>query len=190
MSTGLNARRATRLTVAKGEESFTRTESMTRWSREGRAAYEAEKEALLFDFFCLFYLCKVFQSGRKFVHHETEICFFSNMLFCISVVFAVLLCRAVLSLSYIQQAYQKKKMIALPGICICVFVTLNRYFYPSTFSTTSARADSSILERYKLCGHKTTPQRYYVATYAVGSGQCDDMSSYWIRQARHTHSMK
>ena len=39
----------------------------------------------------------------------------------------------------------------------CVFFTLTRYFYfnPSTSSTTSVRADSSILERHKLCGHKT-----------------------------------
>ena len=85
---------------------------------------------------------------------------------------------------------------------MCKFFTLNRSFYPPTSGTTSVRADSSILERYKFCGHKTTPQRfcghkttpqrYYVATYAVStvSGQCNAMSSYWIRQARHTHSMK
>ena len=46
-----------------------------------------------------------------------------------------------------------------------------RSFYPST-SSTSVRADSSILERKKLlkCGHKTTPRRYYssfVRCYAV-----------------------
>ena len=50
MSTGLNVRRATGLTVAQSEESFNRTESVAGWSRDGRA-YEAEREALLFDFF-------------------------------------------------------------------------------------------------------------------------------------------
>ena len=50
VSTGLNARRATGFTVAEREESFTRTEPVSRWSREGRAAYEAEREALLFVF--------------------------------------------------------------------------------------------------------------------------------------------
>ena len=53
MSTGLHAGRATGLTAAEREGSFTRTESVARWSREGRAAYEAEREALLFDL--LFY---------------------------------------------------------------------------------------------------------------------------------------
>ena len=54
VSTGLHARQATGLTVAEREESFTRTESVARWSREGRAAYEAEREALLFDLFSFF----------------------------------------------------------------------------------------------------------------------------------------
>ena len=54
MSTGLHARRATGLTVAEREESFTRTESVARWWREGQVAYEAEREAPLFVFFCLF----------------------------------------------------------------------------------------------------------------------------------------
>ena len=38
----------------ESEEIFTRTESVARWSPEGRAAYEAEREALLFIFFFLF----------------------------------------------------------------------------------------------------------------------------------------
>ena len=50
---------------------------------------------------------------------------------------------------------------------VCVFSMLDRSFYLSTFSTTSIRADSSVLERSKFCAHKPTPQRYYVATYAV-----------------------
>ena len=60
MSIGLHARRATGLTVAESEESFTRTESVARWSGEGRAAYKAEREAPLF-IFTFFDWCKVFQ---------------------------------------------------------------------------------------------------------------------------------
>ena len=33
---------------------------------------------------------------------------------------------------------------------VCVFFTLNRSFYPSTSSTTSVRADSSILEEIQV----------------------------------------
>ena len=51
-----------------------------------------------------------------------------------------------------------------------VFFTFNRSFYLSTSSKTRIRADSSILKkRYKLCGHKDTRQRYYVATHAVST---------------------
>ena len=114
MSTGLHARLATGLTVAESEESFTRTESVAKWSREGRAAHEAEKEALLFDFFPLLI-------GAKGVPIRQEVrgrgFFFLSIFFrFIFIVFAVLLllCRAVLSLSYIQQAYQKKR-ISLTG---------------------------------------------------------------------------
>jgi len=75
--------------------------------------------------------------------------------------------------------------------CRCVFFTFNRSFYPSTSSTTSVRADSSILERYKLCGHKTTPQILHCCLVcSKQSRQCNAMSLYWIRQARHTRSMK
>ena len=62
MSTALIARRATGLTVAKSKESFTRTESVARWLLERQAAYEAERGALLCNFY-LFDWCKVFQSG-------------------------------------------------------------------------------------------------------------------------------
>ena len=55
----IHARRATGLTVTEREEILTRTESVARWSREGRAAYEAEREALLFDLI-IFDWCKVF----------------------------------------------------------------------------------------------------------------------------------
>ena len=49
----LHARRVTGLTVAESEEIFTRTESVARWSRERRAAYEAEKKTPLFGLFLL-----------------------------------------------------------------------------------------------------------------------------------------
>ena len=77
MSTGRNARRATGIIVAESEESVTRTESVPRWSREGRAAHEAEGEAPLFDpGFVFFYRCEMFQSGRKFIAlEETGISF-------------------------------------------------------------------------------------------------------------------
>ena len=52
MSTGLHVRRATELTGAEREEIFTRTESVARWSRERRAAYEAERRsAVRFAYF-------------------------------------------------------------------------------------------------------------------------------------------
>ena len=48
VSTGLHARRPAGLTtVAKRNESFTRTELVARWSLEGRATYEAVRDALL-----------------------------------------------------------------------------------------------------------------------------------------------
>ena len=57
----VHVRRATGLTVAKRKESFIRTELVARWSREGRAAYEAEREALMFEFVHFFFMtaCKV-----------------------------------------------------------------------------------------------------------------------------------
>ena len=55
MDTGLHARRATGPIVAESDKSITRTESVVRWLREGRAAYEAEREALLCDYFIFFF---------------------------------------------------------------------------------------------------------------------------------------
>jgi len=52
-------------------------------------------------------------------------------------------------------------------VVVVVFFTLNRSFYASTSSATSVRADSLNLEIFKFCGHKATPQRYYVATYVM-----------------------
>ena len=111
VSTGLNARRATGLTVAESKESFTRTESVARWSREGRVAYEAEREALLYDFL-LFDRCKVFQSDRKLFHEGTGILFSSQFFrfhlhcFCGA---PVPCCAFSFVQQYIQQEYQKRK---------------------------------------------------------------------------------
>ena len=106
MSTGLHAKRATGLTVVERERSFTRTESVARWAREGWVAYEAEVEKL--DFFLLD-RCEVFQSGRKLLHERGGIFLLSDFFGFIFKVLAVLLRRAVLSLSYIQHIYRKRK---------------------------------------------------------------------------------
>ena len=78
---------------------------------------------------------------------------------------------------------------------------LNRSFFPSTSSTTSVRADSSILlveetqvmwsqhyarDTVLRCQLPGTCSKHS----AVDNWQCNAMWSYWIRQARHTHSMK
>ena len=82
---------------------------MARWSREGRAAYEAEREALLYVFFLFLFFdrCKVFQSDRKIFHEGAGIFFLFDFFGFIFIVFAVLLCRAVLSLSYCSSTYSK-----------------------------------------------------------------------------------
>ena len=69
--------------------------------------------------------------------------------------------------------------------CVCVFFTLKYSFYPSTSSTTSARADYSILEEILLYGHKTTSQRYYVATYAVSTAVGNTMPCHYTGYDRH-----
>ena len=51
---------------------------------------------------------------------DGDFCFLSKFFGFIFIVFAVLLCPAVLSPSYIQQAYQKKKRMTLPGVCTYV----------------------------------------------------------------------
>ena len=108
VSTGLNARRATGLTVAESKESFTRTKSEARWSREGRTAYEAERKALLFVFF-FFDRCLVFQSVRKLLRERDGDFFLSGIFgFIYYIAFAVLLCRTILSLSYIKHIKKRK----------------------------------------------------------------------------------
>ena len=67
MSTGLLARRATGVTGTERDEGFTWTESVTRWSREERAAYEAGK--LCCSIF-VFDLRKMLQPGGKYLLHR------------------------------------------------------------------------------------------------------------------------
>ena len=69
----------------------------------------------------------------------------------------------------------------LPGTVVCVFFTLNRYFYPSTSSATSVRADSSILEEIHVLSsqsHATEILRCHVCS-KHSIGQCNAMSPYW-----------
>ena len=85
----------------------------------------------------------------------------------------------------------RRPMFGLRSI-VCMFFTLNRSFYPSTSSTISVRADSSILEEIQVMwsqSYATEILRCHVCS-KHSSGQCNAMSSYWIRQARHTRSMK
>ena len=70
-----------------------------RWSQEGQAAYEDEREALLLDFFFHLFLTGVrcSESGRKLLHERGRDFFPPENLGFIFIVFAVLLGRAVLS---------------------------------------------------------------------------------------------
>ena len=62
--------------------------------------------------------------------------------------------------------------LLVPHYCfVCVFFTLNRSFYPSASSTTSVRADSSILEEIQVMwsqGYATEIATYAIST-AVGN---------------------
>ena len=106
--TGLHAWRATGITVTERGESFTRTESVARWSREGRAAYGAERQALLF-IYIYFYSwtgARCFR-GRQLLHERGrgvfslfEFSFFRFHFHSFCGAAAVLCC--VISRSYIQ----------------------------------------------------------------------------------------
>ena len=91
---------------------------MARWSREVRAAYEAEREALLY--FLFFDRCKVFQSDRKFIHEGTRILFSSQFFrfhfHCLCGAAVPCLASSFIQ-QYIQQAHQKRKIITLPRVC-------------------------------------------------------------------------
>ena len=71
-----NEGRATGITVTGREASFTRNEPVARWSREGAAAYEAEREALVFIYFLFFFdWCKVFRGQTIIIREGTGIFF-------------------------------------------------------------------------------------------------------------------
>lgn len=60
-------------------------------------------------------------------------------------------------------------------------------FYPSTSSTTTVRADSSVSERSTgLWSQNHLTETHFL--WSTQSIQCNAMSSYWIRQARHTYT--
>ena len=70
---------------------------------------------------------------------------------------------------------------------VCVFFTLNRSFYPSTYSTTSGRADSSILEEIQVLWSQSyaveilrchVPGTWYQVCSKHCCGQCNPMSSW------------
>ena len=114
VSTGLHVMGPTRLTVAEREESFTRTESVARWSREGRAVYEAEREALLFDFFLFFASWPGVSCSNRAENNYTRWdgdFFHSEKIGFIFIVFAVLLCLCFLfrTCEYRRRAYQVPK---------------------------------------------------------------------------------
>ena len=64
-------------------------------------------------------------------------------------------------------------------MCSVFFIRMYQaHTYPGTCITTSVRADSSILEGCKFCGHETTPRRYYIVMHCKQNIQCNAMSSY------------
>ena len=99
MSTGLHARRATGLTVVEREEIFNLTESVARWWREGRAAYERLRGALLFDFLFLTGARCSNEARNNYIRGDGDFLFlfqiFQIFVF-IFIVFAVLLCAVLL----------------------------------------------------------------------------------------------
>ena len=118
MSTGPHARRATGLPAAEREESFTRTESAAKWSREGRAAYEAVRKILRFDFFFMSGARCSIHSGRKQLHERgRDFFFFLNF----SGSFSLFLrCGGAVLCFVFRTSYRKKKISTLPRVCTYV----------------------------------------------------------------------
>ena len=76
----------------------------------------------------------MFHSGRKILHEGTGILFVLSKTFgFIFMVIAVLLCRAVRSLAYIQQTHRNKEISTLPGVCTNVRHVSKRMWRPSCF---------------------------------------------------------
>ena len=93
MSARLHARRATGPTGAEREESFTWAESVSRWSPEGRAAYEAERSPAVRFYFLAGARCSN-QAGNTCIKRTGIVYFVQKIVFN----FFVVLCLAVLSL--------------------------------------------------------------------------------------------
>ena len=83
------------------EQSFTRTEYVARWSGEGRAAYEAERSSAVRFCFSTGARCSN-EAGNNYIRGDVDFFFFFKFRFYVNQ-FAVL-CRAVLSFSYIHGA--------------------------------------------------------------------------------------
>ena len=120
MSTGPHARRATELTVAEREESFTQTESVG-----GRCTRLREKLCCLIFFFSFFLTgarCSN-QAGNYYTRGDGDFFFLSEN----SVSFSLFLrcCCAVLCVlfrtyEYRHRTYRKKKISTLSGVCTYV----------------------------------------------------------------------
>ena len=86
--------------MAESKEIFTQTESVARWSREGRVAYEADREALPYHFFYFLTGARCSNQAENNFMRGRGFCFLPTFFGVIFIVFAALLCRAVLSLAY------------------------------------------------------------------------------------------
>ena len=91
----------------------------------------------------------------------------------------------------VSSTYDDIALICLhAAAAVCVFFTLNRDFYPSTYSTTSVRADSSILEEIQALW--STKLRHRVTKFprmqpkAQQWAMQSHASSYWILVAKGT----
>ena len=131
MSTGLHAKLATGLTVAESEERFTRTESVARLSRQGWAAYEAEREALLLIFFSFVTGVRCSNQTERYCMRGRVFCFFFSK---VSVSFFIFLrcCCAVLCFLFLTYSnHIKKEYSTLPEVCTYVRYVSERMWRPS-----------------------------------------------------------
>ena len=70
------------------------------------------------------------------------------------------------------------------SVQLCVFLTLNRSFYPSTTSTRSVRADSSPWAIQALWSQNYDTE----IPLHCNALTMHDLPSYWIRQVRHRNA--
>ena len=104
---------------------------MARWSREGRAVYEAEREALLYDF--LFFLTvQGVPIRQQIIRMKEGVGDFFFLFNVFGFIFIVLRCASVpwcyfsFVQQYLQQACQKRKRITLPRVCTYVRTACER----------------------------------------------------------------